>query len=195
LGFAADIVVHEERLRHRGRIREARGLENDGVELAFPAHQPVDDAHEVAAHGAADAAVVHLEDFFIGADDEVVVDADLAELVDDDGVLASMLFRQDAVEQGGFAGAEIAGQHGDGDLVGHARNSVRPSYICIRRRTLSWPLPPTPRRMAYAAQSLMTILRFERGATRCQLPFSTVTQPGRSGLPCGGGAVCSVINL
>src|SRR5215831_8759191 len=137
LGFAADIVVHEERLRHRGRIREARGLENDGVELAFPAHQPVDDAHEVAAHGAADAAVVHLEDFFIGADDEVVVDADLAELVDYDGVLASMLFRQDAVEQGGFAGAEIAGQHGDGDLVGHARNSVRPSYICIRRRMLS----------------------------------------------------------
>jgi len=27
-----------------------------------------------AAHGAADAAVVHLEYFFVGADDEVVVD-------------------------------------------------------------------------------------------------------------------------
>jgi hypothetical protein len=46
---------------------------------------PVDDADEIAANGAADAAVVHLEDFLVGADDEVVVDADLAELVDDDG--------------------------------------------------------------------------------------------------------------
>src|SRR6516165_3306686 len=79
LGLAADIVVHEEGLRHRRGVREPRGLDDDGVELALPAHQPVDDAHEIAAHGAADAAVVHLEHFLVGADHEVVVDADLAE--------------------------------------------------------------------------------------------------------------------
>src|SRR6516225_4856321 len=126
LGLAADIVVHEERLRHRRGIREPRGLDDDGVELALPAHQPVDDAHEVTAHGATDAAVVHLEHFFVGADHEVVVDADLAEFVDDDGVLLPVRLRQDAVEQRGLAGAEIAGEHGDGDLVGHRATPFGP---------------------------------------------------------------------
>src|SRR5262249_18805340 len=119
LGLAADIVVHEEGLRHRRGISEPGGLDDDGVELALAAHQPVDDAHEIAAHSAADAAVVHLEHFLVGPDHEVVVDADLAELVDDDGVFFAVRLREYAVEQGGLAGAEIAGQHGDGDLVGH----------------------------------------------------------------------------
>src|SRR5215469_11968959 len=126
LGLAADIVVHEERLRHRRGVREPRGLDDDGVELALPAHQPVDDAHEVAAHGAADAAVVHLEYFFVGADDEIVVDSDLAEFVDDDGVLLPVRLRQNAVEKRGLAGAEIAGEHGDGDLVGHRATPFGP---------------------------------------------------------------------
>src|SRR5262245_61916056 len=126
LGLAADIVVHEEGLRHRRGIREPRGLNDDGVELALPAHQSIDDAHEVAAHRAAHAAVVHLEHFFVGADDEVVVDADLAEFVDDDGVLLPVRLRQDAVEQRGLAGAEIAGEHGDGDLVGHRATPFGP---------------------------------------------------------------------
>src|SRR5262249_51245668 len=67
------------------------------------------------------AAVVHLEHFLVGADDEVVVDADLAELVDDDGELLPVWFGQDAVQEGGLAGAQIAGEHGDGNLVGHER--------------------------------------------------------------------------
>ena len=48
------------------------------------AQQPLEHLDQVAAHGAADAAVVHLVDLFVGLDDQVVVDADLAELVDDD---------------------------------------------------------------------------------------------------------------
>ena len=90
LGLAADRVVDEEGLRHRRRIGEAGGLDDDGVELALALHQPVDDADQVAAHGAADAAVVHLEHFLVRADHEVVVDADLAELVDDDGVFLAV---------------------------------------------------------------------------------------------------------
>ena len=116
LVLAADILVHEEGLRHRRRVGEARGLDDDGVELALAPHQPVEDAHQIAAHGAADAAVVHLEHFLVGADHEVVVDADLAEFVDDDGVFLAVRLGQDAVEQRGLAGAEIAGQHGDGDF-------------------------------------------------------------------------------
>ena len=52
-------------------------------------------------------------------DHEVVVDADLAEFVDDDGVFLAVRLGQDAVEQRGLAGAEIAGEHGDGNFVGH----------------------------------------------------------------------------
>ncbi len=47
-----------------------------------PLHQPADDADQVAAHGAADAAVVHLEHFLVGIHDEVVIHAEFAELVD-----------------------------------------------------------------------------------------------------------------
>jgi len=109
----------EKGLRHRGRIGEAGGLDDDGVEFSLAPHQPVDDADEVAAHGAADAAVVHLEDFLVGAHDQLIVDADLAELVDDDGVFLTVRLGQDAVEKRRLAGAEIAGEHGDRNFVGH----------------------------------------------------------------------------
>ena len=132
LGLLADLFVDEEGLRHRRRIGEPRGLHDDGVELALAPHQPVDDADQVAAHGAADAAVVHLEHFLVGVDHQVVVDADLAEFVDDHGVFLAVRLGQDAVEQRGLAGAEIAGQHRDGDFVstssgsrGHGTGSSR----------------------------------------------------------------------
>ena len=79
------VVVGEEGLRDRAGIGEARGLDQDAVELVLALHQAFEDADQIAAHGAADAAVVHLEDFLVGIDHEVVVDADLAELVFDDG--------------------------------------------------------------------------------------------------------------
>src|SRR5262249_40608797 len=89
--------------------------------------------HEIPAYGAADAAVVHLEDFLVGAHHEVVVDADLAELVDDHGELLPVRLGEDAVEQRGLAGAEIAGEHGDGNflcgLFGHAGTPLGRPYI------------------------------------------------------------------
>ena len=111
-----DVLVGEEGLRHRTGIGEAGRLDQDAVELVLALHQPFDDADQVAAHGAADAAVVHLEDFLVGVHHEVVVDTQLAEFVHDDGVLLAVLLAQDAVQQGGLAGAEIAGEHGDGNL-------------------------------------------------------------------------------
>ena len=91
------------------------------VELALAAHEAVENAHQVAAHGAADAAVVHFEHLLVDADDEVVVDADLAEFVDHDGVFLAVRLGEDAVEQGGLAGPEVAGEHGNRDLVGRRR--------------------------------------------------------------------------
>jgi len=50
-------------------------------------------------------------------DDQLVVDTDLAEFIFDDGDFAAVLFSEHAVQQGGLAGAEKAGEHGDGDAV------------------------------------------------------------------------------
>ena len=74
-GHRAHLVVDEEGLRHRG---------------AAPAlEQVADDADQVAAHGAADAAVVHL----------------------DHRIAAAMLLGEQPVRQRGLAGDEITGQH------------------------------------------------------------------------------------
>ena len=116
LGLGLDLVVHEEGLGDGRGVGEAGGLDQDAVEAARPLHQALDDADQVAAHRAADAAVVHLVDLLVGFDDEVVVDADLAELVDHDGVALAVVLAEDAVEERRLAGAEIAGEHRDGDL-------------------------------------------------------------------------------
>ena len=84
------------------------------VALVAAFHQAADDADEIAAHGAADAAVIHFEDFLLGIDDEFVVDADFAELVFDHGDAETVVFGEDAVEEGGFAGAEESCEDGDG---------------------------------------------------------------------------------
>ena len=55
-------------------------------------------------------------------DHEVVVDADLAEFVDDHGELLAVRFRQNAVQQRRFTGTEIPGEHGDGDFLGSLRS-------------------------------------------------------------------------
>ena len=89
-GFGLDVVVDEERLRHRGGIGEAGGLDDDAVELVAPLHQAADDADQVAAHGATDAAVVHLEHFLIAVHDEVVINAEFTELVDHHGVFPTV---------------------------------------------------------------------------------------------------------
>ncbi len=114
-GLGAHVVVHEEGLGDRHRIGKAGGLDDDAVETAGAAHQAFHHADQVAAHGAADAAVVHLVDLFVRLDDQVVIDADLAELVDDDRIFLAVIVGEDAVQKRRLAGAEIAGEHGDGN--------------------------------------------------------------------------------
>src|SRR5262245_48207966 len=111
--FRTDGLVHEEGLCNGRWIRQACGLYDDGVEFAPAAHQAIDDPHEISPYGAADAAIVHFKYFLVGIHHEVVVDPDFAEFVDDDREFLAMRFRQDTVEQGSFAGSEIAGQYSD----------------------------------------------------------------------------------
>jgi hypothetical protein len=111
-------IVGEERLRDGRGVGEAGGLDENAVELVLALEQAGEDADEVAAHAAADAAVVHLEEFFLALDDELVVDADLAEFVFDHGEFFAVVFGEDTVEERGFAGAEEAGEDGDGNHAG-----------------------------------------------------------------------------
>ena len=122
-GTGADVIVDEEGLGDGPRVGEAGGLYDDGVEAALALHEAGQHPDEVAAHRAADASIVHLEDFLVGADDEVVVDSHLAELIDDDRITPAMVLREDAVQKRGLAGAEIAGEDSDGGLLGHGRFS------------------------------------------------------------------------
>jgi len=113
------LVVGEKRLGDGARIGEAGGLDEDAIEGFLALHEAAEDADEIAAHGAADAAVVHLEELLVGLDDQLVVHADLAEFVFDHGEFLAVLLGQNAVEERGFAGAEEAGE--DGDWNGHEK--------------------------------------------------------------------------
>ena len=116
LGLGAHVLIHEEGLRDRHRIGEPGRLDDDCIKAARAAHQTLDDADQIAAHRAAYAAIVHLVDFLVGFDDQVVVDADFAEFVDDDGITLAVVLGENAVEERGLSRAEIAGQDGHGNL-------------------------------------------------------------------------------
>ncbi len=88
--FLAHSLIDEKSLRDRPGVGEAGGLQHDAIEFVPAGDQIAQDANQVAAHGAADASVVHLEDLFFGVDHEFLIDADLAELVLDDGDALTM---------------------------------------------------------------------------------------------------------
>ena len=93
-------------------------------------------AHQVAAHRAADAAVVHLDDLLVGlGHQQFVVDPGRAELIFDHGDPVAVLFRQDAVEQRGLSRTEKARQHRHRDLrfaLIHVSDSRRPRHRPLR---------------------------------------------------------------
>jgi hypothetical protein len=53
-----------------------------------------------------------------------MIDADLAKLIDDDGDALAVLLAQDALQQRGFSGAEIARE--DTDRRGSVRHGQKP---------------------------------------------------------------------
>jgi hypothetical protein len=124
--LARHVQVHEERLRHGSRVGQACGLDEDALEGNLPgaplSRQLAEDAHEVAANRAADAAVVHHHDLLVAfLQQDLVVDALLAELVLDDRDAPAVVLREDAPDQGGLAAAQEAGEDGHRDARLHAR--------------------------------------------------------------------------
>jgi hypothetical protein len=68
---------------------------------------------KIGARRAAQAAVAEQDRLLAAGAHQLVVDADRAELVDDDGRAASLGRGEEAFEQGGLAGAEEAGEDRD----------------------------------------------------------------------------------
>jgi hypothetical protein len=66
---------------------------------------------QVAAHTAAQAAVIQLQNFLVRADDQLAVDADRAELVDDHGAPVAVLLAEDMIEQRRLPCAEKPREH------------------------------------------------------------------------------------
>jgi hypothetical protein len=118
--FRLHLVVDEEGLGHRAG--SARPVVSIRMYRTCPAlHQVAEDADQVAPDGAADAPVVHLEDLFLGVDDQVLVDADLAELVLDDGDPLAVLLGQDVGSAGWSCRNRGSRSDGHGYPVGHVR--------------------------------------------------------------------------
>jgi len=84
------------------------GLARPVVSMRMPSSwslrlkQVAEDADEIAAHGAADAGVVHLEEFLVARDHELMIDADFADSFSITAVFCRG-FGEDAVEERGLA--------------------------------------------------------------------------------------------
>ncbi len=108
--------VGAQRVKDRRRIGEAGGFDDQPAERAdLPRSAPVEQAaqgtRQILAHGAAQAAARQFDNAAFDEIDQVMVDRDLADLVDDDGGVGERRRRQRAAQQGGLAAAEKTGQH------------------------------------------------------------------------------------
>ena len=115
---AAVLELPLEGRRHRHRLGDAGGLDQDRVEP--PVRGQLGDAgQQILAQRAADAAVGQLDQPLLGAvepslaGDQRGVDVDLAHVVDDHRDPPALPVGEHVVEQRGLARAEKAGQHGD----------------------------------------------------------------------------------
>ena len=112
-----NFVIDKKGLRDWRGIGEASCLNDDIVEFVSTLHQVAEDTNEIATHGAADTAVVHLEDFLIGVDHKFVINADLAAFILNHSNALAVLGSEDVVEKRRFSRAEEACKNGDGDAV------------------------------------------------------------------------------
>ncbi len=118
-----DRRIGHERLQHRRRIGKSAGLDHearerdDGAFVTAP-QQIVNGRCEVVADFAAQASGLQLDQAVLARLDQVVVEADLAELVDDHGGARKLRPAKQAAEQRRLAAAEKAGEDQGLDHVG-----------------------------------------------------------------------------
>jgi hypothetical protein len=115
--------VRREQPRDGGRLGDARGLDDQGVELPV-LREPDDRRLEVVLELTADTAVRQLRDAPLDVElralgDQPGVDVHLAHVVDEDRDVAVALARQQVVQQCRLPGPEAPRQDGDGNGVAH----------------------------------------------------------------------------
>jgi hypothetical protein len=110
-------IVEHEGLDDRRGIGETRGLDDEAVDVRAAFQETRDGADQVAAHRAADTTIAELDHRLVGRVHQLAVDADLAELVDDDRDLLAGTLLQEVVEQCRLAGAEKSREDGRWNLA------------------------------------------------------------------------------
>ena len=100
-----EVLIQEEGLRDRPRIRHTSGLDEHMIKPLATLEQLPQHTNQITAHRAADATIAGLKDFLFSADHQLVIHAHFAELVFDDRDTPAMVLGQDAVEQRGLARA------------------------------------------------------------------------------------------
>ena len=106
-------VAAQKGHRHRQGIGQPRGFHHQIVHRFGPLQDPIHRFEQLAIDRAADAAIAELNHVFAGGDDQVVVDADFAKLIHQNGGFKPLLVAENVIEQGGFAGAQKAGDDRD----------------------------------------------------------------------------------
>ena len=106
----AEIGVARQQGQDRRRIGEPGRFDDDAADLGDAAiveaaQQVLESDDQVAAHRAADAAGGQRDDVVLGPLDEKMVEADLAELVDDHRGLGEGVVLEETVEERRLAGA------------------------------------------------------------------------------------------
>ena len=121
---------------------EARGLDQDVFGRVRPVEQRVQGRDEIVGHRAAYAAVGQFDDVFLRAAfdaaalDEGAVEAEIAELVDENGDAATAGILEKVAHQGGLAGSEESGDDGAGNLL-QVAHEVSLSAALLRPRCWS----------------------------------------------------------
>ena len=116
-----------EGLDQRKRQRQATGLDNNSIQFIGPLEQLLHHRKELVLHGAAETAIGEFHDAAVellfrakaAAADQITIDADFAELVDENGKTQATGEKQ-LTQQGGFTGAKESGHHRDRKTCGRS---------------------------------------------------------------------------
>ena len=106
-------VAAQEGHGHRQGVSQAGGFHHQVVHRLGPFQDPIHRFEQLAVDRAADAAIAQLHHVFAGGDDQVVIDADFAKLIYQNGGFEPLLVAEDVVQQGGFTGPKKAGDDRD----------------------------------------------------------------------------------
>ena len=117
-----NVRVRHQCLEDRRRVRESARFDHDAIKprappLVAPPQQILQCLRQVGADFAAQAASGERNDAILARFDQLMIDSDLAELVDDDGGAREFRLTQQMTKYSTLAAAEKAGDHRDRNRV------------------------------------------------------------------------------